>query len=131
MSSYPDDRLYARSHEWVRVEGDVATIGITEHAQKELGDVVFVDLPEIGEIFDSGQEFGTIESVKAVSEVFLPVTGEVLELNINLVDEPGAVNEDPHGEGWLLKVKVSSDDNRSHLLSAAEYEKFLAEEAKA
>ncbi len=130
MSSYPDDRLYSRSHEWVRVDGDVATIGITDHAQKELGEVVFVDLPEVGEIFDAGQEFGTIESVKAVSELFSPVTGEVLELNKNLGDEPGAINEDPHGEGWLMKVKVSSDDNLSHLLSSADYEKFLAEEAK-
>ncbi len=130
MSTYPDDRLYSKSHEWVRVEGDVATIGITDHAQKELGEVVFVDLPDVGEIFDAGQEFGTIESVKAVSEIFLPVTGEVLELNKNLADEPGAINEDPHGEGWLLKVKVSSDDELSHLLSSADYEKFLAEEAK-
>jgi glycine cleavage system H protein len=131
MSSYPDDRLYSKSHEWVRVDGDVATIGITDHAQKELGEVVFVDLPDIGEIFDAGQEFGTIESVKAVSEMFLPVTGEVLELNKNLNDEPGAINEDPHGEGWILKVKVSSDDELSHLMSAPNYEKFLAEEEKA
>lgn len=131
MSSYPDDRFYSKSHEWILVEGETATIGITDHAQKELGDVVFVELPDVGEIFDEGQEFGTIESVKAVSELFLPVTGEVVELNKNLGDEPGAINEDPHGEGWILKVKVSSDDNLSHLLSSVDYEKFLLEEAKA
>lgn len=130
MSSYPDDRLYSKSHEWVRVDGDVATIGITDHAQKELGEVVFVELPDVGEIFDADQEFGTIESVKAVSELFLPVAGEILELNKTLVDEPGAVNEDPHGDGWLLKVKVSTDGDLSGLFSAANYEKFLLEEAK-
>lgn len=131
MSSYPDDRLYSKSHEWIRVEGDVGTIGITDHAQKELGEVVFVDMPDIGEIFDAGQEFGTIESVKAVSELFLPITGEVIEVNKVLVDEPGAVNEDPHGEGWLLKVKVSSEGDLERLLTATGYEKFIEEESKA
>ena len=131
MSSYPDDRFYSKSHEWLRVDGDIATIGITDHAQKELGDVVFVELPDVGEIFDEGQEFGTIESVKAVSELFLPIAGEVLEINKVLADEPGAVNEDPHGEGWLLKVKVSTDGELKALMSAAEYEKFVEEEAKA
>ena len=109
MSVYPDDRRYSRSHEWIRVDGDVGTIGISDHAQKELGEVVFVDLPDVGEIFDAGQEFGTIESVKAVSELFLPVAGEILELNTVLADEPGAVNEDPHGDGWIVKIKLSSD----------------------
>jgi glycine cleavage system H protein len=131
MSAYPDDRFYARSHEWIRIEGDTGTIGITDHAQKELGEVVFVDLPDIGEIFDAGQEFGTIESVKAVSELFLPIAGEVTEINKVLGDEPGAVNEDPHGDGWLVKVKVSSDHDMADLLSAADYEKFVEEEAKA
>ena len=130
MSSYPDDRLYSKSHEWIRVEGDIGTIGITDHAQKELGEVVFVDMPDIGEIFDAGQEFGTIESVKAVSELFLPITGEVTEINKVLTDEPGAVNEDPHGEGWLLKVKVSSEGDLERLLSNVDYEKFIEEEAK-
>jgi len=130
MSAYPDDRFYARSHEWIRIEGEVGTIGITDHAQKELGEVVFVDLPDAGEIFDVGQEFGTIESVKAVSELFLPVAGEILEVNKVLGDEPGAVNEDPHGDGWLVKVKVTSDDATHDLLNAADYEKFVEEEAK-
>ena len=131
MSSYPDDRFYSKSHEWIRVEGETATIGITDHAQKELGDVVFVELPETGEIFDEGQEFGTIESVKAVSELFLPVAGEIVDVNKTLVDEPNAVNEDPHGDGWLVQVKVSSDGALDGLMNAAAYEKFVEEEAKA
>jgi glycine cleavage system H protein len=131
MSSYPDDRLYSKSHEWIRVDGDTATIGITDHAQKELGDVVFVELPDLGEIFDEGQEFGTIESVKAVSELFLPVAGEIVEINKGLVDEPNAVNEDPHGDGWLVRVKVTSDGALDGLMNAAGYEKFVEEEAKA
>lgn len=131
MSSYPDDRFYSKSHEWIRVEGETATIGITDHAQKELGDVVFVELPDVGEIFDEGQEFGTIESVKAVSELFLPIAGEIVEVNKGLVDEPNAVNEDPHGDGWLVRVKVSSDGALDGLMNAAAYEKFVEEEAKA
>lgn len=131
MSAYPDDRRYTRSHEWIRVDGDVGTIGISDHAQKELGEIVFVDLPDTGEIFDAGQEFGTIESVKAVSEVFLPVAGEILETNKVLADEPGAVNEDPHGDGWLVKIKLTSDAEVDSLLTAADYEKFVEEEAKA
>ena len=130
MSTYPDDCLYTKSHEWVRVEGATGTIGITDHAQQELGEVVFVDLPDVGELFDAGQEFGTIESVKAVSEIFLPIAGEVVEINKALADEPGAVNEDPYGDGWLIKVKVSSDGDRAGLLSAAAYEKFVEEESK-
>jgi glycine cleavage system H protein len=131
MSAYPDDRFYSKSHEWIRVDGDVGTIGITDHAQKELGEVVFVDLPDVGEIFDAGQEFGTIESVKAVSELFLPIAGEIVEVNKVLTDEPGAVNEDPHGDGWLVRVKVSSDHDTHGLLSAPDYEKFVEEESKA
>ena len=131
MSSYPDDRLYSKSHEWIRVEGEIATVGITDHAQKELGDVVFVELPDLGEIFDEGQEFGTIESVKAVSELFLPIAGEIVEVNKSLVDEPNAVNEDPHGDGWLVRVKVTSDGALDGLMNAAAYEKFVEEEAKA
>ncbi|MBP7678552.1 MAG: glycine cleavage system protein GcvH, partial [Thermoanaerobaculia bacterium] len=106
-------------------------IGITDHAQKELGDVVFVELPDVGEIFDEGQEFGTIESVKAVSELFLPVAGEIVESNKGLADEPNAVNEDPHGDGWLVKVKVTSDGAADGLMNAAAYETFVEEEAKA
>jgi glycine cleavage system H protein len=130
MSAYPDDLRYTKSHEWVRIDGAVGTVGISDHAQKELGEVVFVDLPEVGEIFDAREEFGTIESVKAVSELFLPVAGEIVEVNKALADEPGAVNEDPHGDGWLVKVKVSSDVELDELMNAADYEKFIEEEAK-
>ena len=130
MTAYPDDRRYTKSHEWIRLDGDIATVGISDHAQKELGEVVFVDLPETGEIFNSKEEFGTIESVKAVSELFLPVAGEIVELNKVLADEPGAVNEDPHGDGWLVKIKISSDAELDELMGAADYEKFLEEEAK-
>ncbi len=130
MTAYPDDRRYTKSHEWIRLDGDVATVGISDHAQKELGEVVFVELPEAGEIFDAGEEFGTIESVKAVSELFLPVAGEILETNKALADEPAAVNEDPHGDGWLVKIKISSDAELDELMNAAGYEKFLEEEEK-
>jgi glycine cleavage system H protein len=130
MTAYPDDRRYTKSHEWIRLDGDVATVGISDHAQKELGEVVFVELPATGEIFNSKEEFGTIESVKAVSELFLPVAGEIVEVNRVLADEPGAVNEDPHGDGWLVKIKVSSDAEIDELMGAADYEKFLEEEAK-
>lgn len=130
MTAYPDDRRYTKSHEWIRLDGDIATVGISDHAQKELGEVVFVDLPETGEIFDSKEEFGTIESVKAVSELFLPVAGEIVEVNKVLADEPGAVNEDPHGDGWLVKIKISSDAELDELMGAADYEKFIEEEAK-
>ncbi len=130
MTAYPDDRRYSKSHEWIRLEGDLGVVGISDHAQKELGEVVFIDLPEVGEIFNAGEEFGTIESVKAVSELFLPLAGEIVDVNKALADEPGAVNEDPHGDGWLVKVKVSSDVEVDELLGAAEYEKFIEEEAK-
>ena len=130
MSVYPDDRRYTKSHEWIRLDGDVATVGISDHAQKELGEVVFVDLPEPGQIFDAKEEFGTIESVKAVSELFLPVAGEIVEVNRVLADEPGAVNEDPHGDGWLVKIKVSSDAELDELMGGADYEQFIEEEAK-
>ncbi|MBL8114989.1 MAG: glycine cleavage system protein GcvH [Acidobacteria bacterium] len=130
MSAYPDDRYYSLSHEWVRVEGDNATIGITDHAQKELGEVVMVNLPGVGDLFDADQEFGTIESVKAVSELFLPVAGEILEVNATLAEEPNAVNEDPHGDGWLVRIKMASDVELEGLMKVADYEKFLEEEAK-
>jgi len=130
MTAYPDDRRYTKSHEWIRLDGDVATVGISDHAQKELGEIVFVDLPEAGEIFDAKEEFGTIESVKAVSEIFLPVAGEIIELNKALAEEPAAVNEDPHGDGWLVKIKISSDAELDELMNAADYEKFIEEEER-
>ena len=124
--SVPEELQYTRSHEWVRTEGDTATIGITDHAQDELGDVVFVELPEVGATLDAGDSFGTVESVKAVSDLYTPVGGEVVEVNEALGDSPEKINEDPYGEGWILKVRVS--DEGAGLLSASEYEQFLEEE---
>ena len=125
--SVPEELQYTRSHEWVRTEGDTATIGITDHAQDELGDVVFVELPEVGTTFDAGDPFGTVESVKAVSDLYAPVGGEVVEVNSALNDTPEKINEDPYGEGWIMKLRTSGDSS-SDLLSSEEYEKVLQEE---
>ena len=122
----PGDLQYTKSHEWVRVEGDVATVGITEHAQDELGDVVFVELPETGATLEAGDSFGAVESVKAVSDLYAPVGGEVLEVNGTLEDSPEKINEDPYGEGWILKLQISDEGD---LLSATDYEKLLEEES--
>ena len=124
--SVPGDLQYTKSHEWVRVEGDVATVGITDHAQDELGDVVFVELPETGATLAAGDSFGAVESVKAVSDLYAPVGGEVVEVNSSLEDSPEKINEDPYGEGWILRLQVS---DRADLLSAADYEKLLEEES--
>jgi glycine cleavage system H protein len=127
---FPDDLHYSKSHEWVRIEGDVATVGITEHAQKELGEIVYLELPEVGHVFDSGQEFGTVESVKAVSELFTPVAGEVTEVNTQAVEDPAAINEDSYGDGWLVKLKLSTDDV-ADLMNAQAYEQYVKEESEA
>ena len=124
---YPSDYLYSKEHEWVRVEDDVCTLGITEYAQAELGEVVFVELPEVGQVFDSGEEIGTIESVKAVAEVYTPLAGEILEINEAVVDDPEILNEDPHHEGWLVKIRFSSADDIKSLMNAEQYEKFATE----
>jgi glycine cleavage system H protein len=121
----PGELEYTKTHEWVRREGDVATVGITDHAQDELGDVVFIELPEEGASFDAGDSFGTIESVKAVSDLYAPVGGEVVEVNETLNDSPERVNEDPYGGGWMIRLRIS---NEGELLSADEYEKLLEEE---
>jgi glycine cleavage system H protein len=126
---FPEDLHYSRSHEWVRIEGDVGTVGITEHAQKELGEIVYLELPDVGHVYDSGQEFGTVESVKAVSELFTPLAGEVLEINKQAVEDPAALNDDPYGDGWLVKLKLASDDI-SDLMDAAAYETYVREESK-
>ncbi len=122
---YPSEYLYSREHEWVRVQDDVCVLGITEFAQQELGEVVFVELPEVGQVFDSGDEVGTIESVKAVAEVYTPLAGEVLEINEAVVDDPELINEDPHGEGWLLKVRFSSAADLKDLMNAEKYEEYV------
>ena len=122
----PEELQYTTSHEWVRTEDDTATIGITDHAQDELGDVVFVELPEVGATFDAGDSFGTIESVKAVSDLYTPVGGEVVEVNEALNDSPEKVNDDPYGDGWIIKLRVS--DEGSGFLSASDYEQYAEEE---
>jgi glycine cleavage system H protein len=122
----PEDLQYTKSHEWVRVEGDTATIGITDHAQDELGDVVFVELPDEGATFEAGESFGTVESVKAVSDLYAPVSGEVIEVNSTLEDAPENINEDPYGEGWIVKLRTTDEPD---LLSPEEYEKVVEEES--
>jgi glycine cleavage system H protein len=124
---YPSDRKYTREHEWVRLEGGVGIIGITEYAQSELGDVVFVDLPEKGRALAAGEELGTIESVKAVSEIYAPVSGEVLEVNEALRDHPEKVNGDPYGDGWLVKVRVGDRPEIDRLLSSEAYRSHVEE----
>ena len=124
--SVPQDLQYTRSHEWVRTDGDTATVGISDHAQDELGDVVFVELPDEGATFDAGESFGTVESVKAVSDVYAPVGGEVVEVNSSLEDAPEKINDDPYGEGWLVKLRTSGE---ADLLSPEEYEKVVEEES--
>jgi glycine cleavage system H protein len=122
----PEDLQYTKSHEWVRIEGETATIGITDHAQDELGDIVFVELPEEGDTFDAGESFGTVESVKAVSDLYAPVGGEVVEVNSALEDAPENINEDSYGEGWIVKLRTTDE---ADLLSPEEYEKVVEEES--
>ena len=121
----PEDLKYTKDHEWVKVEGDTATIGITDFAQGELGDIVFVEIETGGETLDNEEVFGTVEAVKTVSDLFMPVTGEVLEFNSALEDNPALVNEDPYGEGWMIKVKVSDAGELDALLSAAHYQELI------
>jgi glycine cleavage system H protein len=128
MANVPDNLHYSKDHEWVRVEGGVAVIGITDHAQEQLGDVVYVELPKPGESFSANESFGSVESVKAVSEIFTPVAGEITEANESLADEPEKVNKDPYGDGWMIKVKMSTPGEVDSLLTAAEYEDFTKAE---
>ncbi len=121
MSSYPKDYLYSEDHEWIRVEDDTAIVGITEFAQTELGEVVFVELPETGQVFDAGDEIGTIESVKAVAELYTPVAGEIVEVNESVADDPEMLNDDPHGDGWLVKIRYSSAGDLDDLMDAEAY----------
>lgn len=121
---YPEDLLYTEEHEWVRVEDDVCVVGITQFAQEELGEVVFVELPEVGQVFDAGDEIGTIESVKAVAEVYTPVAGEIVEVNEAVAEEPELINEDPHHEGWLVKVRFSSANDLEKLMKADRYVEY-------
>ncbi len=126
----PEDRHYTPSHEWVRIDGEVGTIGITDHAQKELGEIVYLELPEAGHVFNADEEFGTIESVKAVSELFSPISGEVVEVNKAAVAEPGIINDDPFGDGWLVRLKLSTDEEVKKLMTAEQYAEYVRSEAK-
>jgi glycine cleavage system H protein len=121
----PADLKYTQDHEWVRVNGDVATVGVTDFAQGELGDVVFVEIETEGETLDKGETFGTVEAVKTVSDLFMPVGGEVAEFNEALADEPELVNKDPYGEGWMVKIKMSDVSEAGELLSADDYQKMI------
>jgi len=123
--SNPENLKYTKDHEWIRLEGDVAFIGITDYAQSELGEIIFVEVETIGETLQEGEVFGTVEAVKTVSEMFLPVDGEVIEFNEALTDQPELVNEDPYGKGWIVKIAVSNASQIDGLLSADEYQKLI------
>ena len=129
MADYPETYKYSQEHEWIAVDGDMGTIGITDHAQAELGDVVYVELPAVGDQLEVGAPFGTIESVKAVSELYAPVSGEIIEVHEDLVDRPELVNEDPHSGAWMLKVRLSEAGQVDALLTADAYKSFLDESA--
>lgn len=124
--SYPSNYRYTQEHEWVSVDGAIGTIGITEHAQSELGDIVYVDLPKVGAAVEKGQTCGSVESVKAVSDIYSPISGEVVEINPALADAPEKLNSDPHGEAWLVKIKLANPAEVDALLTAEGYEAFLA-----
>ena len=127
--SYPEDLRYTKEHEWVRIEGGVGTIGITYHAQKELGDIVYVDLPKVGAHIEQGKSLGSVESVKAVSDIYSPVSGEVSEVNNSLAQAPEKLNQDPHGAAWLVKLRMSAPDEAKGLLSAADYQAYVGAES--
>jgi len=123
--SLPADLKYTKDHEWVRIEGDVATVGITDFAQGELGDIVYVEVETEGETLDREEVFGTVEAVKTVSDLFLPLTGEIIEFNADLESEPEAVNEDPYGKGWMIKIKFSDESELETLLDASVYQEII------
>jgi glycine cleavage system H protein len=122
---YPEELLYTQDHEWIRVDGTTASIGITDHAQKELGDIVFVELPQLGAHVTAKESFGTVESVKAVADVYSPVTGEVTGVNPKIQQTPELLNSDPHGEGWLIRVELKDRSQTDSLMTAEEYEAYL------
>ncbi len=126
---YPEENLYTKDHEWVLVQGDIGTVGITDFAQHELGDVVYVDLPEVGDTFEASEPFGSVESVKAVSEIFCPIGGEVIEVHSKLEDSPELINESPHQSAWLIRIRISNPEELKELLNAEEYEEYLQEQA--
>jgi glycine cleavage system H protein len=125
---YPENYRYTKEHEWVLVEGDTGTVGVTDHAQEELGDIVYVDLPKVGAVIEQGKSLGSVESVKAVSDVYCPVSGEVTEVNPTLADKPESLNTDPHGAAWLIKLKLSDPAQAQSLMSAADYQAYIGAE---
>jgi glycine cleavage system H protein len=127
--NYPENYRYTKEHEWVSLSGGVATVGITFHAQEELGDIVYVDLPKPGTAVEKGKTFGSVESVKAVSDIYAPVSGEVAEVNELLASSPEKLNEDPHNAAWLIRVKVSGDDEFKQLMSASDYQTYVGAES--
>ncbi len=132
MANTPEDLSYTKDHEWVRAKDSEATVGITDHAQHQLGDVVYVELPKAGDKFESGVPFGSVESVKAASEVYMPVSGEVIEVNESIVDSSEKVhpvNADPYGKGWMIRIKLANPSQLDALLTAVEYEDYIKEEA--
>ena len=125
MANLPQTFLYSREHEWLEVEEETASLGITDFAQSELGDVVFVELPSVGDSFAEGDEIGTIESVKAVAEIYTPVSGEIIEINEDLDDQPEMVNQDPYGSGWLVRLRLAQPDETASLMNAEDYGRFV------
>ncbi len=129
MSNYPEEFRYTKEHEWVKMEGDTGLVGITDHAQKELGDIVYVDLPKVGAKVEKGKSLGSVESVKAVSDIYSPVSGEVTAINETLTSTPEKLNEDPHGAAWLVKVRLSDPEEIKQLLSASDYQTYIGAES--
>jgi glycine cleavage system H protein len=125
---YPQQLHYTKEHEWVGLEGDIATVGVTNHAQEELGDIVYVELPKVGAKVEKGKTLGSVESVKAVSDIYSPLSGEVTEVNEKLAETPEKINQDPHGEAWLVRIRVSAPGEMSDLMDAGEYESYIAAE---
>ena len=125
---YPDNFRYTKEHEWVLANGDIGTVGITDHAQQELGDIVYVDLPKVGARIEAGKSLGSVESVKAVSDIYSPVSGEVTETNASLADAPEKLNSDPHGDAWLVKIRLSAPEEIQNLMTAADYQSYIGAE---
>jgi len=123
----PDDLIYTKEHEWLRMAVDGGMVGITDHAQKELGDIVYVELPKVGTKYESGEVFGTVESVKAVSELYIPVSGEVIQVNEELGSAPERINSDPYGNGWMIRIRLLNKDETADLMSAKEYDEYTSE----
>jgi glycine cleavage system H protein len=123
--NFPKELKYTQEHEWIKIEGDLATVGVTDFAQKELGDIVFVEVDTIGQTINKGEIFGTIEAVKTVSDLFIPITGEILELNSDIESQPELINSDPYGKGWIVKIKVKNSAEVKDLLSVEAYEKII------